>query len=113
MALCKSTMAMMILKKVVANAAEIISTLDDIQLKVCNAPRCLRSLMVNAKQVELGFPNQNLQVKYFFLSFISVVWVLFIVLVPWFYMHGALSCIMSVSVKNAGEIPWLIWAAWC
>ena len=54
MALCKSTMAMMILKKVVANAAEIISTLDDIQLKVINAPRNLRSLMVNAKQVELG-----------------------------------------------------------
>ena len=113
MALCKSTMVMMILKKVVANAAEIISTLDDIQLKVCNAPRCLRSLMVNAKQVELGFPAQNLQVKSFFLSLISVVWVLFIVLVPWFYMHGALSCIMSVSVKNAGEIPWLIWAASC
>ena len=69
MALCKSTMAMMILKKVVANAAEIISTLDDIQLKVCNAPRCLRSLMVNAKQVELGFPDQNLQVKSIFFVF--------------------------------------------
>ena len=72
MALCKSTMAMMILKKVVANAAEIISTLDDIQPKVSNAPRCLRSLMVNAKQVELGFPAQNLQVKsiFFCLSFL-------------------------------------------
>ena len=58
MALCESTMVMMILKKVVANAAEIISTLDDIQLKVSNAPRCLRSLMVNAKQVELGFPAE-------------------------------------------------------
>ena len=106
-------MVMMILKKVVAKAAEIISTLDDIQLKVRNAPRCLRSLMVNAKQEELGFPAQNLQVKSNISSLISVVWVLFFVLVPWFSVHGALSCIMSVSVKNAGEIPWLIWAAWC
>ena len=69
--------------------------------------------MVNAKQEELGFPAQNLQVKSNISSLISVVWVLFIVLAPWFSMHGALSCIISVSVKNVGEIPWLIWAAWC
>ena len=60
---------MVILKKLVANASEMISTLDDIQLKVSNAPRCLRSLMVNAKQVELSFPAQNLQVNSIFFVF--------------------------------------------
>ena len=69
MALCKSTMVMMILKKVVANAAEMISTLDDIQLKVSNAPRCLRSLMVNTKQAELGFPVLPSQNKLFIFDF--------------------------------------------
>ena len=55
MALCKSTMVMMILKKVVANADEIISTLDDIQLKVSNAPMLFEELDGEYQAGRAGF----------------------------------------------------------